>query len=733
MTTRSAKIAAIHAQRENDVAAAELLEGDLGELAEALGELDRTRRELATRVDDDAFDTIAALAVPLQDLIDSVAVEQKELERVLTRLRRLTLNIGVVGRARQGKSRLLQSLTGLTGQEIPDGDGGFCTGVPSLVRHSPGNATYADVFFHTAESFLNDVIAPYYERLKLGPPPHSLARFAELLPDLPEDPQDARKAERTSAYGHLAAYHTSLPHYRDLLAEPSPRRVGAEEIRAYVAQDDLRGERRFHAFRAVRRVQITTSFPQADLAGIGTIDLPGLGDTNLGDSRLLLSALEGDVDIVLFIRRPAPEGDGIQEIDNALYDLAQSALPDIPMEKRSFFFLNRRRSVDQDNLSNARAYHAALGTSSIRTVGASIVDCSQPDEVAAAFEPVIDYLLDHISELDQLLLDARRRRVAEIYRQAELLIREASALGALAQPATVWFPAFLALFNNAYEQLSVGLDLLVEQLREERARPDTALAEAVQEVLRRARDDNGIPSPEDLRTRFALEGTRQATYAHVLDEVRAHLSRHFLGLHTALQERLYAMWANVAGVLSGPGLLAPLSAQAGKDFLLAVADRVHPSVRPEGESELKFAILILTEFDLSYRGFIQHRIRPCLDGVHGDTPTMPFPKDASRVDEKTMREMLEITYEEALDRCDAALNDLLAEPSGAVFAIVEEFRDRVLRSEGVKDEWRAFYQDIRAQVWADQFEALAEQTVHLRTWNEAVRKVSSLLPEGETT
>jgi len=35
---------------------------------------------------------------------------------------RSTLNIGVIGRARQGKSRLLQSLTGLGTEEIPSGD-----------------------------------------------------------------------------------------------------------------------------------------------------------------------------------------------------------------------------------------------------------------------------------------------------------------------------------------------------------------------------------------------------------------------------------------------------------------------------------------------------------------------------------------------------------------------------------------------------------------------------------
>jgi hypothetical protein len=65
------------------------------------------------------------------------------------RFSRDTLNIGVIGRARQGKSRLLQSLTGLSAAEIPDGDRQHCTGVRSTIHHSNSVDTYGEVWFHT--------------------------------------------------------------------------------------------------------------------------------------------------------------------------------------------------------------------------------------------------------------------------------------------------------------------------------------------------------------------------------------------------------------------------------------------------------------------------------------------------------------------------------------------------------------------------------------------------------
>ena len=724
--TRAAKIAAIHTERAGNASVADNLRAHLSEVGAALSSIDRIRADLLTRVEDDASERLSAWAVPLRELSDRVAREQSALERVLARLRRPTLNIGVVGRAGQGKSRFLQSLTGLTSREIPDGSGRFCTGVPSLVQHVPGTDTYANVFLHSAESFLAEVIGPYYEKLRLGPPPAGISQFSgAALPPLPSD----AGAEDQSAYGHLSTYHTAFPEYGPLIGAMSPRRVPAEEIRRYVAQDDVSGRQQFHDFRAVRRVDIATSFPHKDLGGIGVIDLPGLGDTNLGDSRVLLSALQDDVDIVLFLRRPAPERDGIHDFDVSLYGLAKSALPEIPMERRSFLILNHRRSTDpqQDNLARAKEFHDLVAGSAIRVAGTAIADCSSAAEVMGAFDPIVDYLLANIGALDRLLLDERTRRVAEIHQEARLLVRQISTLGALAQPTSLWFPVFQALFGAAYQDLSVGLDDLVERYRDERDSPDQRLAEAVSAALKRARDDDGIPSSQEIKESFSLWGSRAAAYGHLLDETRAHLSRHFLELDTALQECVERMWRQVADVLRQAGQLGRLIDRADRDFLVGFADRVPPGVRQDSESEVRFALQIVTGFELSYRGFVQHRIRPCLDGMHADQPTIPFPQDGTRPDERTVREMLEVTYREALYGCESALQDLLAEPNRAVFAIVEEFRDRVLRSHGVQDEWRAIYEDIRAEIWADKFAALAEKAVHLRTWNDAVQALSTLL------
>ena len=144
---RSEKISQIHGQRAKDAVLAGQLRACLTRIEAALANIERVRAELLPRVEDDARDRLLSLAAPLRNLSLRVSQEQLALDRVLARLSRPTLNIGMVGRARQGKSRFLQSLTGLTSREIPDGRGDFCTGVPSVIQHVASGTTYADVYF----------------------------------------------------------------------------------------------------------------------------------------------------------------------------------------------------------------------------------------------------------------------------------------------------------------------------------------------------------------------------------------------------------------------------------------------------------------------------------------------------------------------------------------------------------------------------------------------------------
>jgi tRNA U34 5-carboxymethylaminomethyl modifying GTPase MnmE/TrmE len=109
----------------------------------------------------------------LREILSEIQKESAELKNLYERFARQTLNIGVIGRMRQGKSTFLQQLSGLTDDEIPALQGAACTAVRSRIYHHD-KETRAIVDFHSEKSFLDEVIAPYYKRLGLESYPKSL-------------------------------------------------------------------------------------------------------------------------------------------------------------------------------------------------------------------------------------------------------------------------------------------------------------------------------------------------------------------------------------------------------------------------------------------------------------------------------------------------------------------------------------------------------------------------------
>lgn len=71
----------------------------------------------------------------------------RELERITSRVQRDSLNISFVGCMGQGKSLVMQSISGLGGNVIPSADGGSCTGAKSVIVNTNNNSVSAKITF----------------------------------------------------------------------------------------------------------------------------------------------------------------------------------------------------------------------------------------------------------------------------------------------------------------------------------------------------------------------------------------------------------------------------------------------------------------------------------------------------------------------------------------------------------------------------------------------------------
>jgi hypothetical protein len=560
-TPRATQIAQIIQKRRPLAKKIETVESNLKPLSTALRKLEKQRDQLLNRVSDSV--TIGKLReIDCFAIQKSIANELVALNNLKSRFSRNTLNIGVVGRARQGKSRLLQSLTGLSTAEIPDGDAQHCTGVRSNVHHnSEVGETYAEVWFHTERSFLDEVIAPYYWQLKLGSHPLTIQEFADIpLPELPKEL--AEKAQNQTKYEHLLKYHKNKGKYISALSASSPQRISRHEIREYVAQDTL-DRKSIYNYLAVREVKIICSFPNVDIGKIALVDMPGLGDTGIGDEERMIKTLGQDIDLVLFVRMPKSTGDFWAKEDVELYDMANSALIELPVKEWSFMVLNQ---INGDSRRICESLAETISEKHIDVQGVVIANCANSEEAQTEIlDRVLNYLGQKVELLDKQYASACQDRLIQLQKTVSIELEKAKNVWSQASRDD-WFPIFLKLFGEFWKDLARELERLTSSMISDRDTDDKNFNTAVDSAISVCRSETGIPELEEIQQKLDDSGSYMIAYAESLHEVRTHLSKQFLSLDIALKQSLEEAKCDVVAILKTYGKLEKIAEGNGSDF-----------------------------------------------------------------------------------------------------------------------------------------------------------------------
>ena len=340
----------------------------------------------------------------------------------------------------------------------------------------------------------------------------------------------------------------ALRRFRALLGA-RPRDVDLTDVRRWITQHDEEGTES-NLFRAVARVQISAPFG-TDLRGVSVIDLPGLGDTNLSDSKRMLTALSDEIDVVVVVRRPNADGDSWKRSDVTLYDAVADALPGVPMAKRSFLVLNHHRA--RGNFEACERFAGGLGDRRMVFGGVEVTDAASNAEVGAVFDRIVQQLISTAPELDEHLLGQFRDSVATVLPAVQdVHAATRSWRDALAEASPRHAVELVRARRHLHEELNKALTRLLADLERGDYDPDEVMECARAQVLARARTDTGLPTVEQVQDRIDLLGTRSRAYAALIDEGRAHLGKHFAALEPALDETMRALKRAVVERLGRP-------------------------------------------------------------------------------------------------------------------------------------------------------------------------------------
>lgn len=444
----------------------------------------------------------------------------------------------------------------------------------------------------------------------------------------------------------------------------------------------------------------------------------------------MMKTLGQDIDLVLFVRMPKSTGDIWSREDVELYDMANSALVDLPIEKWSFMVLNHI-SGSFSNRPNCESLAKAITEKHIDVQDIIIADCANSAEAQTEIlNRVLRYLENNIEALDRQYASACQDRLVQLQKNIAISLEKSKEAWGKSSKDD-WYPKFNKLYAKFWNDLTRELEHLTSSMISGRDTDDAQFKKAVDRAIDFCRSNPQIPNPEEIQQKCDAAGAYMTAYAECLHEVRTDLSKQFLLLDDALTKSLEGTKDRVVKILKISGKLDRIAQGEGSEFLKQLAQKI-----PEHLTGLKLGFETLATFELQYRGLIQHRIRKHLDILTPNrttyklevgffdkwldvkTGTIGSASPAERIISNLTK-----AQAEAVNNCEKELKILLNEPSQAGFAIVEEFVDRVLRAKDIRDEWQNFLYEVASEVWADDFSSTEECTQLRRNWTQLIGEV----------
>lgn len=662
------------------------------------------------------------------------------------RFSREYVNIAVVGTARQGKSMFLQSISGLDDKCIPAFYADHCTGTGSIICNGDSDSPTAYITFKTESDIIVEV-QEYLNRITDG------QYRINSLNDIPKlNKEDIEKLKKDTKVGKAKAeilidtlfnrYVKPFNEWCGLLGREPETVTSENEIMKYVAQFNADKNNtiieRYYKFVAVKQAIINRRFLYQDAGKIRMIDTEGLGVVTTNTESNMMNTINTESDGVVFLMRPAkvqkPEE---QEIE--IFDRIRDRFEKRQMEKWFSVLVNHTGSSSPygDNYDFANGYYSYFDENNVLpAVLNAMVDVSDREAVVNNFlEPFLKSLSANLVELDAMYLDDTRAQAERAYAAYDAFCSSLNNIAnkrfRSANSDTLWF-ASQKVEDTINRKLITALYHLIEQKGKNRDKPCYVLKDQIEVIV----DDlmGMIPSEEEIEDLCnSYGGTPYAIiYANYLDKIRNRLTKQFIEVDTSLEQLLHEFKVQVAkcildedgGSLGGTVVLANEGENPYEALLRYSREKLDPDEYPQLSGAFEF----IFEFEFSVRGFLMSKLRTILYPISRANPNLLSHLDFTEGEGKaqSIRYYLMI----ALDMIQSEMNkkefkSFFTTPNETIFAVGDEFVDRVCYSEGAMDEWRKLYYENVSRIWGKELAQNAANSEKISQWMSNIEQIQT--------
>lgn len=716
MQTRKAQIEQIILNRQFSIKKAQDEQIKLEKTNYVLEEFSSFVTHFASSLEEQKRQQVLTLLPQIQEIKDRLSKLRLPIERLVCRFSRNTINIGIVGQARQGKSTFLQRLTGLSDGEIPTGNAGHCTGAPSFIIHENVDAPFAELVYYTPGEFLRDIISPYFSELSL-PVPLSLENFSNV--HLPEEKNYANDATLQEKLKKIRALQTAYPEFKNYLGA-SKRRVEQAEIRDCIAQRDSKGML-IYQWYSIKQANVHCRFPQEDIASIKVGDTPGLGDFVSGAEETLARNVGNEMDLILFLRRP--DIHDIEPQDTVLYNLIQRSVSGISPDQWTYFIVN---SSDGENGGH---FYSQLANSSLKTRQQYLINALKEDEVAKCMDGILTDAIVQLPQIDERLLSNVREgylklkeSILELYRFADAILPGKRSIVSSYTDST---GESYKMGLRAYEDMAKNLDQLIKKYGDDvEENVSTVIDDVMEEIWENMQRSAAKNPSDDIVSAVGLTSWMQQGFSLLQVEFLSH----FEALDQVMFSQFEELRNEVMLILKENGNLNSfINSDSPWDSLKECCFET----LGEESSWMNRAISRLLEANLTFRGLILPRILQIMDIFDADKPanTAYAFKAGDSLDK--CKEKLQTAWEDVVNNTKNKIKGMgvSTEPTKALFSTLKEFRLIWLNGEGQREaqgRWIRFYQKNCGEIWPDVFEQLEENSRLRKQWMEKILTLKEL-------
>lgn len=645
----------------------------------------------------------------------------KECERLKRRFDRNTLNISVIGRARQGKSRLLQSITGLKDEIIPAANAGDCTGAKSVIYNGKRDVC-AEIEFYT-ERELVDQVQRYLDSIGINKIIGSTSDIKKLESVIDSFDINQLTSKQESQFTHLKKYVTRYDQYYNYIGT-TQKLYNDNEIRSYVAQYDTNGCSTYK-YLGVKEARLYTEFTYSDAGKIVLIDTIGLGDTALGIREKMLDTLKNDSDAAILVRLPAATGDGIRVEDDELYDLICGQMGKAFLDKWLFFALNVCDALNNHN--SGKAMEEKLKEKALNYAFIQKVDCGDKDDVQTKLLiPILQYLSRNLIEVDNNLLINANALFTKAYNEFFSLCDKMRGVINSTFKAN---NSMGEIFDDEYEKfLKQNLPPQLNKLNEKykgKGEECKLIRDEIHNILQTLIDF--CPEREAIQERLnsgGIDAHPDNVLNYYADSMRASICDRFEEINSSTivelqegikQEILKILYSEDGGKLGR----IPMSETINDDNILEWC-KAFIDEKLEDFPVLKEAISSILNYRLSIEGLLEYRVNcslECMDPASSTFKRPNFqgqsPENCSIIIEQTLMNSIP----EIANALDNSISDLLLIPYHSFYARIRKLRECLIFSEDGRRELRKFYREYSGVIWKDKFQVAIGKETAMGEWD----------------